>query len=334
MTEAKAMLRRIQQDGVIKHSRPDPVGFTLSEVAEKWLSVQLDRVSTHKKRLISLKTNAYRLECLLAFMGEVDVSDLNEDRAVAYQKHRLAAGLSPATINSETRLLKQIVSWASIKGIVTHVLYVEPMPEMRRKPNLPTIAEVAMILDHLPEKVKLLVHFLAETGCRKGEVFNLEWTDVDFSNSRISVCSKAEGWTAKTLHSERTIHIPPTLTRLLERSRQSYIASLSSDQAPSTLVFVGRNGGRMWDFRKSLKTAIAAAGVTRNGTPMHITPHMFRKAHATWLAEQGVSDAILQPRLGHAPGSNVTHKVYVNVQDEAILSATVIDFETRRTRAS
>lgn len=331
--EAKALLRAVQQDGVIRRNEPASVGFTLSETSERWMTVQLDRVQTHKKRLISIKTNAHRLSCLLSAMGGDDLSTIDEDRTVAYQKKRLAEGRAAATINSETRLLKQIVSWAFQKGMAARPLRVEPIPETKRKVVLPTIDEVAAILDHLPAKVKLLVHFLAETGCRKGEVFNLEWTDIDFAKNCISVCSKAEGWTAKTQHSERTIYVPATLTRLLSDARQTYLASLPEGAAPSPLVFVGRDGGRMWDFRKSLRTAITASGVQRNGAPMHITPHMFRKAHATWLAEQGVTDAILQPRLGHAPGSTVTHKVYVNIQNEAILSATVIDFEERRKRA-
>jgi len=109
--------------------------------------------------------------------------------------------------------------------------------------------------------------------------------------------------------------------------------TLDPGEEPSPLVFRGRGGGRVWDFRKALATAVAAAGVTRAGQPLHITPHMFRKAHATWLAERGVNDALLQPRLGHAPGSRVTQESYVHVQSPEALKATVILLDNHRRTA-
>ncbi|MFN7022657.1 MAG: tyrosine-type recombinase/integrase [Phycisphaerales bacterium] len=65
----------------------------------------------------------------------------------------------------------------------------------------------------------------------------------------------------------------------------------------------------MDNFRKALKTAVTGAGVERNGKPMHLTPHMLRKAYATWQAERGIEETTLQTLLGPARGSKVTRKV-------------------------
>lgn len=69
-------------------------------------------------------------------------------------------------------------------------------------------------------------------------------------------------------------------------------------------------------MRKALTSAVKKAGVRRGGSLIRLTPHIFRKAMATWLHAGNVSDRMLQARLGHAPGSRVTNRVYVQVSTE------------------
>ncbi|MBU1334454.1 MAG: tyrosine-type recombinase/integrase [Alphaproteobacteria bacterium] len=289
-------------------------------------------METVKKRQISLETNAYRLAALLKLLGNMDIATIGEDQVTMVQRERLKDRKAPATINSETRLLKQIVRWALDKGLVGRELNVEKIPEPRRRIALPTQKEVEAILAHLPESTALLVHLLGETGFPSGEAFHLQWNDLDFQQNTISVQPKGP-WTPKTQHSHRTVALTPTLMLALGAARSAYLATLDPGEEPSPLVFRGRGGGRVWDFRKALATAVAAAGVTRAGQPLHITPHMFRKAHATWLAERGVNEALLQPRLGHAPGSRVTQESYVHVQSPEALKATVIFLDNHRRTA-
>ena len=91
-------------------------------------------------------------------------------------------------------------------------------------------------------------------------------------------------------------------------------------------VFTGRSGGQGVDFRKVLAKAVVAAGVERRGAPIKLSPHVFRKAMATWYHVRGVSDALLQPRLGHAPGSRITSKTYVHVTTND-MRAVIIDLD-------
>jgi len=50
----------------------------------------------------------------------------------------------------------------------------------------------------------------------------------------------------------------------------------------------------------------------RQGHPK-VTPHTLEKAMAAWMHNHRVADALLQPRLGPAPGSPVTRSVHVGV---------------------
>ena len=43
--------------------------------------------------------------------------------------------------------------------------------------------------------------------------------------------------------------------------------------------------------------------------PMRITVQSFRKADASWLANENHPDVVIQANLGHAPGSSVTRNV-------------------------
>ncbi|MGO8096008.1 tyrosine-type recombinase/integrase [Rhizobium leguminosarum] len=81
------------------------------------------------------------------------------------------------------------------------------------------------------------------------------------------------------------------------------------------LCFPDRFGGKRTDIRKALAT-VKKAGVKRGDRPIRITPHIFRKAMATWLRSWNDSDRMLQARLGHAPGSRVTNRTYVHVSTE------------------
>jgi integrase len=47
-----------------------------------------------------------------------------------------------------------------------------------------------------------------------------------------------------------------------------------------------------------------------------VTPQLLRKAFATWQAQSGTAPKTLQRLLGHAPGSRVTDRYYVQ-DDEA-----------------
>ena len=50
---------------------------------------------------------------------------------------------------------------------------------------------------------------------------------------------------------------------------------------------------------------------------IHLTPKVLRKAHASWQAERGVDESLLQDLLGHARGSRITRQHYVHVREEA-----------------
>jgi integrase len=333
IAEAKRLLRDLQLDGAIRGYGPKLSGVSFSAVAQRWTEMQIDRVATNKKREISLRTHAFRLKSLLLALAPMDVANIASADIVTYQKSRLAAGRAPATVNSETRLLRQVLTWAADHDLVARVPKIEPIPEPRKRLSVPTTDEVLAVIEALPPRLALLVRFLAETGCRKGEAFALEWADID-EIDRLVMIRRKEGWTPKTAHSIRDIPLGPSLlVALMEARGEAKRFADEHGTEINPLVFPGRGGGRMWDFKKALATAIQKAGIARNDAAMHITPHMLRKANATWLKMRGIDDSLLQPRFGHAPGSRVTAHNYVHLPTAA-MRGTVIDLERERQKAN
>ena len=123
----------------------------------------------------------------------------------------------------------------------------------------------------------------------------------------VDIQSKDGGWTPKTAHSERRIYLSEGLRD-----------ALRSLPTKSHYVFPGRDPGKpINNFRKALTAAVKRAGVRRGGVPLAVTPHVLRKAYATWQAMSMVPESVLQDLLGHAPGTRTTKQHYVFAREEA-----------------
>ena len=79
----------------------------------------------------------------------------------------------------------------------------------------------------------------------------------------------------------------------------------------------------MSNFKRALASAVKAAGLVRNSMPMRITPHVLRKANASWLAARRVHPRVVQSLLGHSAGSRMTDQHYVQATDETLRQAAI-----------
>lgn len=331
VTEAKRMLRELQLDGAISGTGPKLAGIAFAEIMKRWLQEQADRVATGKKRASTLITDGYKLKALSAKFAQTDVAKIDTNAVLEYQKDRVVAGCAAPTINGETGILIQLLRWSQEKSLITRLPKVENIPVPIKRVDIATPDEMVRILDALEPATRLLVRFLAETGCRKGEAFSLEWSDLDKQNCLVRIRRK-EGFTPKTQHSHRDIPLTASLMEALTAARNE--AGAKAMEEGGTMppwVFPGKGGVKRVDFRKALATAVKKAGVTRDGTPLHLTPHILRKGMATWLHVRGVSDRLLQPRLGHAPGSRVTHRTYTHTITND-MRAVMIDLDAERAK--
>lgn len=143
-----------------------------------------------------------------------------------------------------------------------------------------------------------IIRQIALTGCRRGEIINLKWCDVDINGSCLQLSESKEG------RSIRPIGLPVV----------EFLESRQSDET-GTFVFPGPRGE---------DTAFGGLPNHWNeifiGSPLEgVTPHVLRHSFASIGNDLGFTEVTIAALMGHAKGS-VTSK-YIHVLDAALIMA-------------
>jgi integrase len=306
VTEAKqraANLMRLSPN--VLASRRVRVGMTFEGLVEGWCRTAEANVSLGKRRPATLEAHLHHLKAILPFIGRCDLSEVDEDKLQAYQLHRTEKGRKPATVNGEVGTITLILGWAKKRGAIREVPSIERMKVEQKNLDLPSIEEMRDIIAAFPPRLQVLVLLFAETGCRKSEIFNLPWQHFNEVKGEIYI-RRHRGWEPKNPPSTRTIPLSPEMLTILRRLPKN-----------GYYIFPGRDGDKpINNFRKAMKTALKNSEVERDGDPIHLTPHMIRKAYTTWQTRRGVELTALQQLVGHVKGSRVTQRDYINPSED------------------
>jgi integrase len=149
--------------------------------------------------------------------------------------------------------------------------------DWRRQRGYPLLPDFGAYVDHLEPIVLVALN----TGCRRGELFNLQWRDVDFVTRMITV--RGEG--AK---SGRTRHVP-----MSDEART--VLKRWQDSAVSDRLFPSdEDGGRMTTLKTAWSTLVEDAKIG------HFRFHDLRHTFASKLVQAGVDLASVRALLGHS----------------------------------
>ena len=161
----------------------------------------------------------YQLARLCEHFGALRVSQLSAEAIDAYKQTEIARGIRPSSVNTSLRALRAALGWGATQGLVDVIPKVKLLPEDgERRVHWWTTGQVralyASAAQRWPAGVPLL-HFLLETGCRKGELCaaDWEWVDWDAAMLRIPV---TRWWRPKNKR-PREVPLSPALLATLRK---------------------------------------------------------------------------------------------------------------------
>ncbi len=139
------------------------------------------------------------------------------------------------------------------------------------------------------------------TGMRRGELFRLKWTHIDFERGFITI----KGEEQEGAKSSRDERIP------LTQPVRELLAEIGSND--SAYVFPGRDGvSRMTDINKQVNAIKKAANLPADFRPLHGLRHTF----ASVAVSNGVPLSHVQKLLTHKDPS-LTQR-YAHLEDSAL----------------
>ena len=201
-----------------------------------------------------------------------------EIMALAKNQDKRESEINFRSVNYEIAILQNFFNNCIEKGYIDKnpCAGVKKLNELSRLKTLSNDDIEKLIKSATNKLTKDLISFLIYTGCRKGEVLNLKWDDVDLKNDVVAIKG------TKTKY-DRYIPISKPLKELLNGVKKD-----------GNCLYVFNNAGKkIVDFKHSFKTACRNAGLK------DLRIHDLRHAFASKIVMGGTSLYITGELLGH-----------------------------------
>ncbi len=219
------------------------------------------------------------LKWLLSHFGNLLLSKITPKHIEDYKKARLEK-VKPSTINRELMTLSHIFTIAEKfrkfdgKNPVKEVKYFQ---EKQYVIKVLDREEIRRLVEASSGYLREMIILALNTGMRKGEILNLRWNDIDFT--------------------EHYIYIKETKSNKTKKVPMNGIVSgvLKSMERKGSFVFQNsKTDTRFRDFFRSFKTACRKAGVP------DLRFHDLRHTAATLMVMGGVDLVTVKEILGHS----------------------------------
>ncbi|MEM7397299.1 MAG: tyrosine-type recombinase/integrase [Pseudomonadota bacterium] len=326
--EARVQLGKIAQgENPAEARQANRNAMTVSELADRYIEAMDAGLIMGKggrpKRPSTIYVNKGQLRGhIIPLIGQRRVQDLTK-ADVTKMMNDVIAGNTKAVKKTKKRgksilrggrgtaskcvgLTGSMLTYAISMGIIEHNVahgIRKPKDQVRdRRLSEDEYHKLGQMLKEVEENAELawtvgITRLLALTGCRRGEVIALKWSEVDFENSCLRLEDSKEG------ASVRPIGLPAI--ELLEARRKT---------ATSDFVFPGKRGADTY------------GGLPRQWRRMFgdselsdLTAHVLRHSFASIANDLGFTESTIATLLGHATHS-ITSK-YIHSLDSVLIMA-------------
>jgi integrase len=236
------------------------------------------RIDVAKKTVQTIESH---LAALLPVFGDFDPAAIT---FVQVQEWVAGSGLKASSLRQYLTTLRAVLDFAGLHGEANPAR--SPRLRLPRQEHEvvdpPSAAEVDAIIANVPERWRLPLRVLEQSGMRVGEAHGLEWQDVDVTGSRFRVRS------GKTAAARRWVAVPEWLMEQVAASCPP------DDRTPERRVFVGFTPDAA---KNAMRKACENAGI------VHRHPHDLRHRYASVKIAEGVPVTQLAAQLGHSKKS-------------------------------
>jgi integrase len=289
------------------------LGKTLfKDYAEEWRSVQ-----QWKRTTASTVESILRLR-IFPYIGDRPLNGIvysDVQRVVS----QLSEKYAPRSVHAAIVQLGSVMDAALKDRLIDHNPCRDvSLPKIRKeKVNPLSLDDISLIIEYLPDHLKVMARLSATTGLRLGECSGLTVDRFDMLRRRVTVdrqlCTPDSGppyfSDPKSEASNRVVPVPQQVIDEVAK----HLASRGITGSTDDLVFVNTKGNplRRGNIGHSFGLAVKKSGIERE-----TTFHDLRHHYASLLIWQGLNVVTVQHMLGHA-SSRETLDTYAHLWPDA-----------------
>ena len=294
--EGKRLSRKEKRETEKAHKKAQAKKWTVDRL---WESYKATRTPGRSLTTDVSRYNKY-LKSVFGNKEPKDLIRLDIDRL----RIRLLKKKSPQTVKHVLNLLTWIVNYAVKNGLCQGLSFHVQKPTVNNiKTEDLTQEQLGKLLDAINKdsnrQVADLMKLALFTGMRRGELFGLEWKDIDVERGFINIRNPKSG---------RDQVIP------MNEPARSLLALHEKTESP--YVFPGQGGKQRVTVQKAVNRIKKQAGLPKDFRPLHGLRHTY----ASMLASSGKVDMYtLQKLLTHK--SPLMTQRYAHLRDEALKKA-------------
>lgn len=246
---------------------------------------------------LTLEVYGYQCQLLQGYMKNKQVKDITAEDLKQYLIQE-GQHLKPSSLGHRVRFIKSLFKWAYEEGFILK----NPTAKLKepklgkRIPKFLSDYEIEYFREACHTTMeKALFEFFYSSGCRIGEVANLNRTDINFYGNSVIVRGKGD--------KEREVYFSTRCAIWLKR----YLDEREDDDP--CLFATERRPIRRRSI-DSLRYVIKRIS-KRSGINKTIHPHQLRHSYATHLINNGAPLEVIQSLLGHEKSE--TTRIYAEL---------------------
>lgn len=308
---------------------------TISQVASKWLSIQM--TSVRANTLDRYKLNVKKIESYCGNLKIVELSPAIVKEFIAYlrlkgKKNQKTGELEPMAASS-VRDVKMCLSMICTYAIDNQIINRNPCDTIKVKNQKNNINDIKYLdfkaakefINFIPDdhELKNIITAAINFGLRRSELLGLRFGDIDFAEHTLTVRSTITRTASehaendvKSISSNRIIPLSQDEIDFflkIKKKKKEIKKFMGGEYHESDYVFT-RDDGNL--FRPDSLYKRSKKLLEKFGEP-ELNFHSFRHTYASILHEKGVDLLTAQRLLGHSDPT-ITLKIYTHNNRQAI----------------